>query len=133
MTQTPFFDKTYDETMALLIAARDYMAYAAPLNRPGQEPVQRLRASCEALRLTARLSHVMAWLLAQKAVHAGEITQAKAAEAFRLSDEDTDLLEAEDGVSTLPEGLQELLRKSRSLYIRVSRLDALVRRAAAQD
>lgn len=133
MTPTPFFDKTYDETMALLIAARDYMTHAAPLNRPGQEPVQRLRASCEALRLTARLSHVMAWLLAQKAVHAGEITQAKAAEAFRLSDEDTDLLEAEDGISTLPEGLQELLRKSRSLYVRVSRLDALVRRAAAQD
>ena len=74
MATVHLFHKTYDETLALLVTARDYMSYAVPVKQPDVEPAQRLQVSCEAMRVTARLSHVMAWLLAQKAVQAGEIT-----------------------------------------------------------
>src|SRR3546814_12637811 len=41
-------------------------------------PNDRMLASCEAMRLTSRLTQVMAWLLVQKAVHAGEMTREEA-------------------------------------------------------
>jgi regulator of CtrA degradation len=126
-------DKTYNETLTLLVTARDYMSYAVPAGRPTLEPAQRLRVSCEAMRVTARLSHVMAWLLAQRAVQAGEITPKDAAAAYRLSDDDICMLETETSTEEIPLGLRDLLEKSRALYVRVTRLDELVRRAAAAE
>jgi regulator of CtrA degradation len=130
MATVHLLHKTYDETLALLVAARDYLTYAVPAARPDLAPAQRLQVSCEAMRVTARLSHVMAWLLAQKAVEAGEITSRAAAEAYRLSEDDVCLLEGEGEPPGLPPGLQDLLHKSRALYVRVTRLDQLVRRTA---
>jgi len=126
-------NRTYDETLALLVAARNYMSYAVPSARPELGPAQRLRVSCESMRVTARLSHVMAWLLAQKAVQAGELTAHEAAEAYRLTEDDIFLLESDTGLDDLPPGLRDLLHKSRALYIRVTRLDALVRRSATEQ
>src|SRR5687767_7960954 len=88
MATVHLLHKTFDETLALLVTARDYMSYAVPVKQPDLEPAQRLQVSCEAMRVTARLSHIMAWLLAQKAVQAGEITAGAAAEAYRLSEDD---------------------------------------------
>jgi regulator of CtrA degradation len=131
MATVHLLHKTLDETLALLIRARDYMSYAAPANEPGLLPAERLQISCEAMRVTARLSHVMAWLLAQKAVQAGEISTMAAAAAYRLDESDKSLLEgAPETTAALPEGLRDLLEKSRALYVRVTRLDALVQRAA---
>ena len=124
--------KTLDETLALLVQARDYMSYAVPAHQPDLLPAERLQISCEAMRVTARLSHVMAWLLAQKAVQAGEISPVVAAAAYRLTEDDQCLLEGgAERTAALPEGLRDLLEKSRALYVRVTRLDALVQRAAA--
>jgi regulator of CtrA degradation len=124
--------KTLEETLALLVRARDYMTYAVPADQPGLLPAERLQISCEAMRVTARLSHVMAWLLAQKAVQAGEISPMAAAAAYRLDEADKGLLEGgAEQSAALPEGLRDLLEKSRALYVRVTRLDALVQRAAA--
>lgn len=133
MAAIHLLNKTYDEALALLVAARDYMGYAVPSARPGLEPAQRLRVSCESMRVTARLSHVMAWLLAQKAVQAGELTARDAAEAYRLTEDDICLLESETGFEELPLGLRDLLHKSRALYVRVTRLDALVRQSATEQ
>ncbi len=73
-----FFDRTFDEAFDLLIEAR---AYLSERQRPSQDelpPAVRLVAGCETMRLTARLVQVMAWLLVQRAVHAGEIDAAEA-------------------------------------------------------
>jgi regulator of CtrA degradation len=130
MATVHLLHKTYDETLALLVTARDYMSYAVPAARPDLEPGERLQVSCEAMRVTARLSHVMAWLLAQKAVQAGEISAKAAAEVYRLSEDDICLLEGGGAPPGLPEGLKDLLEKSRALYVRVTRLDQLVRQTA---
>jgi regulator of CtrA degradation len=131
-TATRFFGKTYDETMALLVASRDYLANAQPADARGLKPIERLRVNCEAMRLTTRLTQVMAWLLAQRAVHEGEISRERAAsEEFRLTAEEVCLVETDCSASSVPPRLCELLDQSRRLYVRVARLDELTRRAAA--
>ena len=131
MATVHLLHRTYDEALALLVTARDYLSYATPATRSDLEPAQRLRVSCEAMRVTARLSHVMVWLLAQKAVQTGEITAQAAAEAYQLYEDDVCLMEAEGEPPGLPEGLQDLLYRSRALYVRVTRLDQLVRQSAS--
>ena len=131
MATIHLLNKTADETLALLVQAREYLRHAAPSEQPGLLPAERLQISCEAMRVTARLSHVMAWLLAQKAVQAGEISPMAAAAAYRLSDDDVCLLEGGEIGAALPEGLRDLLDQSRALYVRVTRLDTLVQRAAS--
>lgn len=123
-----FFNGTYDETMALLIEARNYIAYQEPAERQALPPAVRLQISYESMRVTSRLTQVMAWLLAQKAVHAGEITAEQAvSDQFALTGGElcTDPGGPED--EALPEGLRSLLERSHSLYMRVERLDQLVR------
>ena len=124
-----YFDNTLEEAMALTREARDYLAYQESGDLVKLNPVARLVASCESMRLTARLTQVVAWLLVQKAVHAGELTREEAREqCYRLSGreicEDTDPLSEE----TLPDRLSELLARSHQLYIRVARLDTMLDR-----
>ncbi|MEI9986261.1 MAG: DUF1465 family protein [Aliidongia sp.] len=127
---TAFFGRTYDEAMGLLLEARNYVLADDSRHAAATTlPTERLILCCEAMRLTARLTHVMAWLLAQKAVHAGEITLAEAAaEPFALGGRTT-CLDEYPGVADLGDDwLTGLLDRSRRLYVRVSRLDEMVRR-----
>ena len=132
-TATRFFGKTYDETMSLLLASRDYLAVAQPAEAHGLKPIDRLRVNCEAMRLTTRLTQIMAWLLAQRAVFAGEMGRAQAAsDEFRLAADSICMADSDSVAQVLPMRLQELLDESRRLYVRVARLDELSRRAAAE-
>src|SRR3546814_16360656 len=68
----------------------------------------------------------MAWLLVQKAVHAGEMTREDArAPEFRLAGKSVCAEAAPPVEGTLQPRLAELLERSLSLYLRVARLDAL--------
>jgi len=128
--QTRFFSRVFDETLTLLTAARDYFTYAYPAAERGLAPAERMRLSCESMRITARLSQVMAWLLAQRAAFAGEISREEAASArFSLGAPDVCLLDTDTTLKGLPERLRDLLGRSRELYVRVARLDEMNRRA----
>lgn len=129
---TAFFNRTYDECMALLIETRNYVAYTEATDLRPLPPGLRLQASYESMRVTSRLTQVMAWLLAQKAVHAGEMTARQAAsEEYALSGGAlcTDAGGQEN--TALPGGLRSLLARSHGLYLRVERLDDMVRRNVA--
>jgi len=126
---TAFFDRTYDETFDLLIEARDYIARGQQVDCQYVTVGGQARMAVETSRLTSRLTHVMAWLLARRAVQAGEITPAEAARppytlerSERLAGDDDPLGEV------LPPALESLMERSQRLYVRVSRLDELVRR-----
>ncbi len=127
-TQTvTYFDSTFDEAMALTHEARDYLAYQEKADLESLSPVGRMAASCESMRMTARMTQVVAWLLVQKAVHAGDLTREQAAgPKFRLAGHeicgDIEPLAAEP----LPERLAELLARSHQMYQRVARLDAML-------
>ena len=130
MQATAFFGKTYGEAMDLLVEAREYLAHREPIDRETLAPLQRLRFCCETMRLTARLTQIMAWLLAQRAVFAGEMSQRDAlADHGALAD--VVICMAEDTVPAMPQRLASLLDRSRRLYVRVARLDELARRQIA--
>ena len=128
---TAYFHRTYDETMALLIEARNYAIYHDAIDQRTLTPSARLQVSFEALRVTSRLVQVMAWLLAQKAVHAGELTPEQGAgEEYALSGGTVCSDPAGPENEALPGGLRSLLDRSHRLYVRVSRLDDMVRHDA---
>src|SRR5579862_9722504 len=117
-----FFDRTYRDTMSLLLETRDYMRFREPVDRRAMPDDQRLVVNCEALRLTSRLTHIMAWLLIQKAVHAGEITAAEAAgEDHRLAGQSVCRERTAPGDVSMPPALATLLERSYQLYARVER------------
>jgi len=127
---TAFFAKTYDETLGLLVEVRDYVVEGEQRDRAALTPVVGAKLSCEALRVTARLTQVMAWLLAQKAIHAGELSTE---EVIERHDRLTDIAvcmdeEPADEVVGLPARFRELMERSHRLYIRVARLDEMIRR-----
>jgi regulator of CtrA degradation len=129
---TAFFGRTYDEAFALLEEARDYVAHGQRLECRDVDTPVRARVALETTRMTSRLIHVMAWLLARKAVHAVEITPE---EAIRppYGFERRELLAGDDdrlAAAPLLPMLENLTERSHRLYIRVSRLDELARREA---
>ncbi len=127
---TAFFHHTYDEAMALLIEARNYAAYRVPTDNRTLSPYTRLQITYESLRVTSRLTQVMAWLLTQKAFYAGELTyEQMASDEFALSGGDICLDPTGPENDALPGGLRSLLDRTYRLYIRVSRLDQQVRHA----
>jgi regulator of CtrA degradation len=124
-----FFSRTYDEALAMLRETRDYLAGRGKMELRTLANEAALDYSRESMRLTARLTQVMAWLLLQRAVHVGEITPEDARKPeHRLSGQDI-CLAPSDGLERLPSRLISLLERSDSLYRRIERLDQLASRA----
>ena len=123
-----YFCLTYDETLSLLVEARNYLNYQEQSCALQLPPGARLQFCNESLRVTSRLAHVMAWLLAQRAVHAGEITQDEAAsDLYALSGGKVCLDISGHQNNDLPSGLRSLLDRSHRLYVRACRLENMVR------
>ena len=123
--------RTYDETMRLLIEARNYATYRNTTEH-GVPTTVALRATCESFRVTARLSHVMAWALARMAVHAGELTPAQCT-LFTLSVAGACAQPSGPEDESLPQGLRSLLDRSHRLYLRVTRLDQQMQHGEHRD
>ena len=73
LVETAFYNRTYDEALEMTVEARDYVADVLIADRDSAAFGERCYFDCEALRLTTRLSQMMAWLMVQRAVHAVEI------------------------------------------------------------
>lgn len=125
VTGAIFFTRTYDEALALVVEAREYLL------GPGKMAVRDMPSdvsfhyATESLRLTTRLTESMSWLMFQRAFSEGEITAEEAqAEECHLQYQETCLAETdEDLMEKLPDGLVSLLARSESLYRRIERLD----------
>ena len=136
MTNSPtpvaFFDRTYDEAMALIREARDYFAERQRQPASPTRAAVELVTSCESMRLTARLTQIMAWLLVQKAVHAGELGRDDAIKPeHRLGGRHVCEVEGPWSELGLPQRLQTLLERSLNLYNRIARLDDMAAGAAS--
>lgn len=122
--QQAFFRRAYDETMDLMIEARNYMAYVERREREQAGPSTGLRMSCEAMRVTSRLTQVMAWLMVRRAVEEGELDEGTAlGEEHRLSGAEVCGDESFNADEALPGGLRSLMDRSYRLYMRVARLE----------
>lgn len=127
---TPF-EGPYQEVLSLLERARDYAKHGvkrpmAPPANSAKQPisVEGLRVNCEALRVTTRLSQCLAWLMIQKAIQHGELPpEAARRPENRLDGEAVCRNEEGEADPCVPEGLRDLLKRSRRIYARVKRLD----------
>jgi regulator of CtrA degradation len=112
----------YIEAMLLADEVRTYFDETGREERDSLAPLQRVSFSCESLKVTTRLMHIIAWLLTWRAVEAGEITAAQAREPSRRLGQAAD--SGEVMVAALPEKARALINVSRDLYERVARLDS---------
>lgn len=120
------FGTLFREGMALVESA------AAYLDGPGREEAKQLSRSAalayatESMRLTTRLMQIASWLLLQRAVNEGELSNEQARSEktkVKLSTYDAP---HEDTLAVLPFRLRALIDQSRYLHERVMRLDALI-------
>ena len=114
-------DSLYVEAMVLADEARSYFDRNGREERLALDAIARVGFSCESLKVTTRLMQVIAWLLTQRAVEAGELSPAQArAQARRLGD----AAESDPAaIQKLPAGAAHLVQASQELYARVRRLD----------
>ena len=125
---TVFFAGTYDEAIDMLVRTRDYLTAAGDKDCALLSQDHQKAFAFESLRLTSRLTRIMAWLLAQRAVHKGQMSIDEAMdEGFCLRNVPVCVEKGSD-IAGMPEGLRALLERSHRLYVRVSRLDDMVRR-----
>lgn len=119
-----YFRGTYEEAFDLLVEARNYVERHVPAFKYSEDPPDRVAMTTETLRLTSRLTQVMAWLMAQRAVQEGEIEAAEFVEdRYRLEGHDVCLKRVIEDMEDLPDGLNDLMDRSYELYNRIMRLD----------
>lgn len=121
LLQHRLIDALYSEAMLLADEARDYFDEGGRTERDMLDPSARVRFSCESLRVTTRLMHVIAWFLVQRAVRAGELAACDALDPARRLGE----APATDQVviDALPTRAQYLIQSSIDLHRRVALLD----------
>jgi regulator of CtrA degradation len=115
---------------------RDGMALveetAAYLDGDGREDAKKLPRlaalgyASESMRLTTRLMQIASWLLLQRAVNEGEMTQAEASSDKRRTRISWQVARVTNTSDVLPERLLALIESSVRLQERIVRLDALI-------
>lgn len=126
-----FFQRAYADAMTLLIEARNYVAYQEHRDSQVLALEDRLLVSQETLRITCRLTQVMAWMFSQRAVQGGEMTLERAlSEEFALGGQSVCLEDQWTDDDRLPEAVRSLLDRTHRLYLRVARLETMMRDAA---
>jgi regulator of CtrA degradation len=114
-------DSLYVEAMLLADEARAYFDELGRDEREALEALNRVAFSCESLKVTTRLMHIIAWLLTQRAVDAGELSHR---EALLPSRRLGDAPETEPALlAALPAHAVAIIQTSVELYRRVERLD----------
>ena len=114
-------DALYVEAMVLADEARGYFDEGGRADRDALTPMARVTFSCESLKVTTRLMHVVAWLLTQRAVQAGELAPRAALDPGRRLGEAP--FSEPAVVAALPPGAAQLIAASSELHRRVARLD----------
>jgi regulator of CtrA degradation len=118
-------ESLYTEAMILADEARSY--FDRDQMTVNLSPEISVAFSCESLKVTTRLMHSIAWLLNQKAILAGEISQYDSLTDAR----DLGYSPASDSfqVERFPEEARTLIAASEDLYFRLQRLSQKMRSA----
>jgi regulator of CtrA degradation len=108
-------DSLYLEAMVLTDEARGYFDDIGRFQRNGLSPLDKVSFSCESLKVTTRLMHIVAWLLTWRAMASeGQSPASRRIGNAAPSDDEV--------IDRLPEPAQKLVRESCTLYWRVQRL-----------
>ncbi|MGA3303192.1 MAG: DUF1465 family protein [Methylovirgula sp.] len=111
-------------------------AYLDGLGREEAKGLPRLPAlafATESMRLTTRLMQLASWLLLQRAVNEGELTQAEAAgEKRKVKLSEQQIATSPDVFAQLPPRLIDIVEKSLRLQSRILHLDRAIYQAPAE-
>lgn len=118
-----FMPTLFQETMDIIFDSYEYFQVQEALDEGHLSPQMRSLIANEMSRITMRLTSVMAWLMARKAVSAGQLTDQEASREYRLNGASQCLEYHGEYASYLPDYLNELLESSYILYQRIWRLD----------
>jgi regulator of CtrA degradation len=121
-TASDQFEKVFKEGMGLVEETANY------LDGPGRQDARQLdRHATESMRLTTRLMQLASWLLLQRAIGAGEMSQDEARkEKHRISLSDIGRGNPLTGEEQLPAALKEIVERSLRLHQRILNLDAML-------
>jgi len=111
----------YTEAMLLADETRGYFEIQGRDDREALDPLTRVTLSCESLKVTSRLMHVLAWLLTERAIELGQMSDEEAAGAARRLGDAAGSDPA--SLAGLPEAAIALIASSQDLYARVRRLE----------
>jgi regulator of CtrA degradation len=124
---TEQFEKIFKEGMGLVEETANYLdgqgrADSRVLDRPST-----IAYATESMRLTTRLMQLASWLLLQRAIGAGELSENDASrEKSRVSLNDIGEGNKIPGAENLPEGLVELIARSLRLHERILVIDQMI-------
>lgn len=123
-----FRNPAYNEALELLSEAHSYISYRQTVEERHLSAEGRMQVSYQVMRLTARLTQIMAWLMLQRAMQNNEIAAEEAVfdPAITVSS-DVLALDQDDYDLKVPTGLKRLLERSHGLYLRMQRLEQQVR------
>lgn len=125
-------DALYVDAMLLADEARSYFEEQGRVERDSLSTDERVAFSCESLRVTTRLMHVVAWLLTRRAVDAGELSASAALDPSRRLGSAP--FPAASLVAALPVRAAALVTASVALHRRAAALDeAFAREAPASS
>ena len=113
-------DALYTEAMLLADEARAYFDLQSRELRDQMSPLQRVSFSCESLKVTTRLMHVIAWLLSQRAQLENRTSTFNGSTAPLGTAAVTDAAVAD----RLPDDARSVIIASVALYERVWRIAA---------
>ena len=124
----PYFEGANQETIDLLLEARDYARAIHGRGQGASPPPRQLLINCEAMRMISRLARVMAWIMQRKAAPSPDDRPREDGKEERPLSENALCMDATGSDDArLPLELRALLRRSHRLYVRVARLDAMIR------
>lgn len=113
-------ENLYVEAMVLADEAYGCFSVGRDLGNAAGEAVERIALACESLKTTTRMMHIIAWLLHQRAMLAGERGASSKDSAATLGD----VLEADHALcARFDPAIQRVVRDSERLFDRVRRLD----------
>ena len=130
-TMTPkLLDALYTEAMVLADEARSYFESGRFAEEAVPDTAISVSFSCESLKVTTRLMHCIAWLLNQKALYAGEMTEGEVWQHDRA----LGYAAASDApmVRQFPEEAQQIIFASEELFMRLQRLSARLEQQAEE-
>lgn len=118
-----FMPGLFHEVMDIILESYEYFEAQDAVDHGKIPPFLQTIYSSEMSRITMRLTSVMAWLMARKAVSTGQLSSDEAQREYRLEGDEYCLHHDHNVSNILPYYMNDLLMRSHAVYLRVWRLD----------
>ena len=128
------FEKTFKEGMGLVEETANYLDGDGRTDSRILDRTGAIAYATESMRLTTRLMQMASWLLLQRALASGELTQNEASrEKHRINLGEIGRGQEIKGAEQMPDGLKALVDRSLRLLERIKTLDTMLLNRPANE